>query len=162
MVRVLDDNVTATLFSGRQVNLLQYHLGRSASVCQPAAPRRNWVRSRSGCRVSAAWPAWPRHEPTIIKRCQNIAPLRCQNISEIKNTSVRRDGWHTPRISQMMPLSSQVRCCTVGIGPVVTAAAERRGIICPPSPHTHFGSLEVICYGAQMLNLKGCQWCKSR
>ena len=104
MVRVLDDNVTATLFPGRQVNLLQYHLGRSASVCQPAAPRRNWVRSRSGCRVSAAWPAWPRHEPTIIKRCQNIAPLRCQNISEIKNTSVRRDGWHTPRISQMMPL----------------------------------------------------------
>ena len=78
-------------------------LAAEPSVCQPAAPRRNWVRSRSGCRVSAAWPPWPRHEPTIIKRCQNIAPLRCQNISEIKNTSVRRDGWHTPRISQMMP-----------------------------------------------------------
>ena len=151
MFRVLDDNVTATLFPGRQVNLLQYHLGRSGSVCQPAAPRRNWVRSRSGCRVSAAWPPWPRHEPTIIKRCQNIAPLRCQNISEIKNTSVRRDGWHTPRISQMMPsFAGPLLHC---IGPVVTAAAERGGIICP---------LEVICYGAQMLNLKGCQWCKSR
>ena len=157
MVRVLDDNVTATLFPGRQVNLLQHHLGRSGSVCQPAAPRRNWVRSRSGCRVSAAWPPWPRHEPTIIKRCQNIAPLRCQNISEIKNTSVRRDGWHTPRISQMMP-SLRRSAASLHWSRGHSGCWERRHHLSTFTTYT----LEVICYGAQMLNLKGCQWCKSR
>ena len=65
MVRVLDDNVTATLFPGRQVNLLQHHLGRSASVCVSQQLRGG---TGSGAGVAAECPRLGRPDPATSQQ----------------------------------------------------------------------------------------------
>ena len=78
MVRVLDDNVTATLFPGRQVNLLQYHLGRRAECVSASSseeelgPEPEWLPSVRG--LAGLTPPRANNHQKVPEHCSTSLP----------------------------------------------------------------------------------------